>query len=71
MQHPGILFILLKSLPDKSQVLELSVCVRGGTQDKERIGVPNAEEVSNSAETCAQVSTMWIIHSNYYSPKDP
>lgn len=25
--------------------------------------------VNNSAETCAQVSTIWIIHSNCYSPE--
>lgn len=72
MKYTGILFVLLKSLPDKlTSVTVIFVCQRMNPRQGDELVSLTQKGVNKSAEAYAQVSTMSIIHSNYYSPKSP
>lgn len=66
----SILFALPK-IPTR-QITSVTIVSVSDEEPKTRwIDMPNIEGVNNSAETCAQESTLWIIHSNCCSPEDP
>lgn len=59
---------LLKSPPP--QIMNVTI-VSGWQEEPKTLVCQTQKGVSCSAEICAQVSTMRIIHSNYYSPENP